>query len=95
MSASAKIKAAIDKAGGKRDIEASRAAAHKVGKANDLSPHTVRSILSRYLHGSGTGKKAAKKAPARVARKAEKRPVRVAKKARPVRVAKKAVAEAA
>lgn len=95
-SASSKVRAAFDKAGGKRSAAAAKEAAHKVGKANDLEPHTVRSMLSRWMRGE-TSRKSAKSAPKRQARKAApKRQVRKAAKAvkteRPVRVAKKAAA---
>ena len=98
-SASAKVRAAFDKAGGKKSYEAAKAAAHKVGEAQGLSPHTVRSHLSRWTSGTGTAKKAtakatAKAAPKRQARKADARPVRQVKKAA-VRQPKKAQAEAA
>ena len=91
-SASSKVRAAYDAAGGRKSQEASRAAAHKVGKREELSPHTVRSLLSRWNRGETVRKtsKAAKR-PTRVAKKTTaKRPVRVAKKA--TRVAKKAAA---
>lgn len=91
-SASAKVRAAYDAAGGRRSKEAAGEAAHKVGKREELEPHTVRSMLSRWNRGETSRAKPAKKSAKRQVRKADKRPVRVAKKARPVRVAKKAAA---
>jgi len=88
-SASSKVRAAFDKAGGKRNYEAAKAAAHKAGEREGLSPHTVRSHLSRWTSGSAkSGKSAKKAAPKRQVRKATK------SAARPVRQAKKASAEA-
>ena len=90
-SASAKVRAAFDKAGGKKNYEAAKAAAHKVGEREGLSPHTVRSHLSRWTSGSGSTARKSAKAPKRQARK--EAPARQVK--RPVRQAKKASADAA
>jgi hypothetical protein len=90
-SAMSKVRAAYDAViEGKGSVDDAKAAARKAGEKHGLQAHTVRAFTSRYsrgITGSGesakAGKRGAKKARVRVAKKAagKKARVRVAAKA--------------